>query len=244
MNQPGMNQPAKSLLVVQHTDSEFLGRMEDHLEGRGIRFTYLRPHTTAGALPSSARFTDGLVLLGGGPWGAAGGRDLPTLAQETALAKECLALGTPVVGIGLGAQVLAIAGGGGVRPAPLTFALSEARRTAEDALNGYLPDTFPIAVYMRDWPEPPDYARILAEDDEGRPVLFQIGDNCFGFVGHPGAKRAMIEDLLMEFEESPAEVGAGLDAMARMQPAFEDALVRIMTGLVQRTQWMAREDAS
>ena len=236
-----MTTSEKSLLVVQHTDSEFLGRMEDHLEGRGIRFSYLRPHASAGSLPNSVRFANGLVLLGGGPWGAAGDRDLPTLDQEVSLTKECLALRIPIIGIGLGAQILAIAGGGHARRSPLAFEVAEGRRVADGALNGYLPDRFPIAIYMRDWPVPPDYADVLAEDSAGRPVLFQIGDNCFGFVGHPGAKRAMIEDLIMEFEEAPTDVGPSLEAMTQLQPAFEDALVQIMTGVVQQTRWMSRE---
>ncbi len=64
-----MVRPNRILYVIQHTDSEYLGRMEDHFEGRGIRFTYIRPHTTDGKLPPSARFVDGVIFLGGGPWG-------------------------------------------------------------------------------------------------------------------------------------------------------------------------------
>ncbi|MDD9878965.1 MAG: hypothetical protein OXR84_16145, partial [Magnetovibrio sp.] len=67
-----MVQPARSLYVIQHTDAEYLGHMEDHLEGRGIRFTYMRPHATDGTLPATVQFTDGMIVLGGGPGGAAG----------------------------------------------------------------------------------------------------------------------------------------------------------------------------
>jgi carbamoylphosphate synthase small subunit len=52
-----------------------------------------------------------LVLLGGGPWGSAGTRDLPTLAAEVELARACFARGIPIIGIGLGAQLLALACG-------------------------------------------------------------------------------------------------------------------------------------
>lgn len=233
----------QTVYVIQHTDSEYLGRIEDHLEGRGIRFTYLRPHTAAGTLPSSARFAAGLVLLGGGPWGSAGGRDLPTLGPEISLVKECLAIGTPVIGIGLGAQILAIAAGGGTESAELVFEVGEARRVEAKALDGFLPESYPLAIYMRDRPIPPEYARILAEDWAGRPALFQIGENCFGFTGHPGAKRAMFEDLIMEFEEAPEEAGPGLEAMSSLQPALEDALVHIMTGIIRQTRWMKHDVA-
>ena len=35
--------PMSVVAVVQHTAGEYLGLMEDHLEGRGIRFQYFRP---------------------------------------------------------------------------------------------------------------------------------------------------------------------------------------------------------
>lgn len=228
----------KSLFVIQHTDSEFLGRMEDHFEGRRIRFTYLRPHTGPRQLPASVRFADGLVLLGGGPWTASGAPRLPTLDEEISLCKECLGLGKPVVGIGLGAQVLALAAGGSVAETPLAFAVDEARRIDTDALNGFLPERYPLVVYMRGWPEPPEYARILAVDSRDRPALFQIGANSFGFAGHPGAKRAMVEDLIMEFGDSPDVSAAALESLSAAQPALEASLVKIMTGLIQVTGLM------
>lgn len=231
----------KSVYVLQHTESEFLGRIEDHLEGRGIRFTYFRPFTADGALPATVEFTDGLIMLGGGPWGSAGERDLPTLQEELRLVWLCLERRIPVVGIGLGAQILAIAAGGRSENTPLTFQVSEARRLTDDALNGFLPETFPLAVYMRDRPVPPDDASILAVDGDGRPAVFQVGANCLGFTGHPGAKAAMAEDLLMEFDDAPDDPLPALEALRAVQPAIEDALVQIMTGLVQVTGMMRPE---
>ena len=101
------------IFVVQHTSGEFLGLMEDHLEGRGIRFNYFRPFTAGGGIPATMEFSAGLILLGGGPWGTKGGRAVPTLTEELELARQAIDLGKPVVGIGLGAQILAIAAGGG-----------------------------------------------------------------------------------------------------------------------------------
>ncbi|HTO48005.1 MAG TPA: hypothetical protein VML91_10220 [Burkholderiales bacterium] len=223
--------------VVQHTSAEYLGLVEDHLEGRGIRFKYYRPFAGAAALPDRDAVRDGLVLLGGGPWGSAGARDLPTLKEEVQLARACLMREWPVVGIGLGAQILALAAGGRSEPTGLEFEVSTARRVGASALNGYLPEEYPLAVYMRDRPVPPGHAAVLAEDASGRPALWQLGRNAFGFTGHPGLKVAMVEDLVMEFEETPAEVGPGLERLRVAQRALEDALVPIMTGLVQLTGW-------
>ena len=111
----------KALTVIQHTSAEYLGLMEDHFEGRRIRFTYIRPFTEGVAPPHPDSVADGLVLLGGGPWGSAGDRDLPTLEPEIAIARTCLMVEKPAIGIGLGAQILALAAGGSVEAAPLRF---------------------------------------------------------------------------------------------------------------------------
>lgn len=228
----------KTIHVVQHTSAEYLGLIEDHLEGRGVRFVYHRPFTAKGALPRTDAAGAGLVLLGGGPWGSAGTRDVPTLAGEIELVAGCLARGQPVIGIGLGAQVLALAAGGGSEPAPLEFSVGVAQRTRDDALNGYLPARYPLAVYMRDWPVPPPAAVVLARDAHGRAALWQVGRAAFGFAGHPGMKVAMVEDLVMEFEESPQQIERQLASLRAVQREVEDALVPTMTGLVQLAGWM------
>lgn len=230
----------RTVQVVQHTSAEYLGLIEDHLEGRGVRFRYHRPFAADGALPPAGTVDDGLVLLGGGPWGSAGARDLPTLEAEVALARSSLARRWPVVGIGLGEQILALAAGGGSAEAPLEFRVGSARRTMENALGGYLPAEYPLATYGRDRAVLPPDAVVLAEDDEGRPALWQLGERAFGFRGHPGLKVAMVEDLVLEFEETPpaAQVEPGLARLRAAQRALEDALVPIMTGLVRACGWM------
>ncbi len=224
--------------VVQHDSAEYLGLIEDHLEGRGIRFRYCRPFAGKTPLPKPEAVDDGLILLGGGPWGSAGARDVPTLEQEIALAKACLAADKPILGVGLGAQILAIAAGGGSQAGDLEFSVGTARRTNERALSGYLPPEYPLAIYMRDWPVPPAQAQVLATDERGRPALWQVGAHALGFAGHPGLKVAMVEDLIMEFEEAPAEVAGPLGQLRAVQRRLEDALVPIMTGVIRLTGWM------
>jgi GMP synthase-like glutamine amidotransferase len=228
----------KSLNVVQHTSADYLGLMEDHLEGRRIRFRYFRPFTEQGGTPQPGDVSDGLVLLGGGPWGSAGGRDVPTLQKEIEITRASLELGLPVIGIGLGAQILAIAAGGGSSTGGLVFEVGYARRVRDDALNGFLPERFPLITYMRDRPEPPAHADVLALDGQDRPALFRVGGNSFGFCGHPGFKPAMAEDLIMEFEEGPDDPVPSLEKMRMMVVEVEDALVPVMTGLIQVTGLM------
>ena len=235
--------PMNVVAVIQHTAGEYLGLIEDHLEGRRVRFQYYRPFA-AGKLPAPELPADALLLLGGGPWGAGGSRDLPTLQQEVELVRQRLEEGTPVIGFGLGAQILALASGGGVEARQLSFEILTARRLREDALNGYLPAEFHQVVYMRDWPRPPEAAIVLAEDDRGRPALWQVGENAYGFSGNPGIKLGMVEDLIMEFEEIPEDAAAQLEQLRPLQPVLEDELVPIMTGLVQCTSLMSSPRAA
>ena len=236
--------PMNVVAVIQHTSGEYLGLIEDHLEGRRIRFQYFRPFAGGRKLPAPDLPADALILLGGGPWGSAGGRDLPTLAEEIALTRVRLEEGTPVIGFGLGAQILAIAAGGGSEPADLVFEASTVTRTRDDALNGFLPASFPQVVYMRDRPVLPGSATVLAEDEHGAPAVFCVGDNAYGFLGNPGIKLGMVEDLIMEFEEVPDDSGQALEILRNLQTAIEDALVPIMTGLVQCTSLMSSPRAA
>jgi GMP synthase-like glutamine amidotransferase len=228
----------KSIAVIQHTSSEYLGLIEDHLEGRQIRFQYFRPFTEQGRVPSLKSVSDGLILLGGGPWGSGGKRNAPSLVAEVELTYECLKLGVPIVGIGLGAQILSLAAGGQTAESPLIFEVGYASRIVDDALNGCLPDRYPLIEYVRDRALPPSGAKILSVNEHGDSALFQIGENAFGFSGHPGAKVAMAEDLIMEFEESPLKASERLEPLRMMKTEIEDALVPIMTGLIQLTGLM------
>jgi GMP synthase-like glutamine amidotransferase len=240
--------PMNVVAVIQHTSGEYLGLMEDHLEGRRIRFQYYRPFASGGKLPADDLPADAVILLGGGPWGSAGSRDLPTLAEEIKLTRARLDEGTPVIGIGVGAQILAIAAGGSAQSTGLEFECSTARRICDDALNGYLPEEFEQVIYMRDRPVPPEDAKILAVDEAGRPAVFQVGSgngsSSFGFVGNPGIKVGMVEDLVMEFEEVPAGAVERLETLRALQTRLEDNLVPIMTGLVQCTSLMTAPKAA
>jgi GMP synthase-like glutamine amidotransferase len=224
----------KFLSVVQHTNPEWLGHMEDHLEGRGIRFGYHRPFTSGSKLPDIATVGDGLILLGGGPWGSASpGHILPTLDAEVRLARACLMLDKFVLGIGIGAQILSLAADGSSTASPLRFAVEDAHRASADGLSGLLPATFPSLVYMRDEPAPPAYAEILARNPDGRVSVFQIGRRAFGFAGHPGVRRAMLEELVMEDDAAPANSSEMLQRAGEVGRTVEDALVPIMAGLIR-----------
>ncbi len=228
----------KTLCVLQHVEAENLGLLEDHFEGRNIRFRYCRPFAPGASLPTSAEEYDGLILLGAGPKGIVSGDLIPSLGAELRLTRDFLDRGLPVIGIGIGACILTTAAGGGAEEAPLRFTLDNARRLVPDALGGHVPPTFPVAVYMRDRPVLPGTARVLAVNQHDEPVVFQLRNNCFGFVGHPGIKSALIEDLIMEFEEVPDGTAETLADLRAVQGEIAANLGPIMVGLIQVTDLM------
>lgn len=221
----------KTLCVIQHTEAEYLGLMEDHFEGRNIRFTYKRPFAAGGTIPTDIEGFDGLMLLGGGPYGMVSGHLLPSMLPELRLTRAFLDAGLPVIGCELGALILAVAAGGGADEAPLRFPVGEATATALGREAFDLPRRFPYSAYLRDAPVLPAEAEIVAADAAGAPLAFTVGANAAGFLFHPGAKRGMIEDLIMEFEDTPPDTAESLDALGQVQGDIAETLTGFMVGL-------------
>jgi GMP synthase-like glutamine amidotransferase len=228
----------RKLCVLQHTEAEYLGRMEDHLENRAISFGYARPFVPGGAVPPDARGYDGLVVLGTAPYGVTSGPLLPSLGAEIRLVRDFLARRLPVIGFGTGATLLCIASGGGAEEAALKVEVGEVRRVDPEALSGHLPAAYLQLVCMRDRPVLPADATILARDAAGDPALFAVRENCLGFAGHPGIKAGMLEDLILAFDAMPEESTAALVELRARQTAFSGALGDIMIGIMKATGLM------
>ena len=228
----------KTVLVVQHTEAEYLGLIEDHLEGRNIRFTYARPFAHGGGIPADRGAYDGLVLLGGGPYGLVSGHLLPSVLPELRLTRTFLEAGLPVMGMELGAFILGGAAGVGADEAPLRLEIATARRVAEGALAGQLPERFPLACYLRDRPVLPAGAEVLAVDEDGAPLVFALGANSLGFLGHPGTKSGMVEDLVMEFADTPPDTAEALAVLRELQGEIAAALSDMMIGICRHTGLM------
>ncbi len=139
-------------------------------------------------MPASADGFAGLVLLGAGPNGVVSGSLIPSLGPELRLTRDFLDRGLPVVGIGVGCCILTTAAGGGADDAPLRFTVERARRSGPGALAGHLPETFPIAVYMRDRPVLPADAEVLAAGAGGEPVRFSAARELPGLPRPSGSQ--------------------------------------------------------
>ena len=101
------------LLALQHIACEHPGVFTEVMAERGVEATAVELDEGE-PLPDWREFD--AVLAMGGPMGAADDRDHPWLAAERELIAAAVAAGRPVLGVCLGAQLIAAALGGEVLP--------------------------------------------------------------------------------------------------------------------------------
>ena len=126
----------KRALIIRHHESETMGdNFREILEGRGFRLIPCNIFETAPRYdvfdPPSLDGVD-LVMAFGGPMSV--NDDLPALHAERRYVSDALALGKPVFGVCLGAQMMAAALGGKVEPSGgYQFGLRKIHVSAEGA---------------------------------------------------------------------------------------------------------------
>ncbi|HEX3694422.1 MAG TPA: gamma-glutamyl-gamma-aminobutyrate hydrolase family protein [Polyangia bacterium] len=108
--------PIKSAVVLQHAPTEGPGRVADLLAEQGVAVSCRQVY--AGEPVPGHLDDDALLVVMGGPMGVgdAGDRRYPFLGREIALLQQLVAADRPVLGICLGAQLLAAGGGARVYP--------------------------------------------------------------------------------------------------------------------------------
>jgi len=105
-----------SLLVFQHVAFEILGTLNPLLKKRGFRIRYVNFDREPAAQPKIEGY-DGIVVLGG-PMSVYDVVEYPNLETEMALLREAIHREIPILGICLGAQLIARALGADVAPNP------------------------------------------------------------------------------------------------------------------------------
>lgn len=104
----------RKLLVFQHSAREPLGVLDPLLRRAGFRIRYINFSRQPELKPDVSRY-HALVVLGG-PMNVDQQHLHPHLVTEIAVIREALARGIPILGICLGAQLLAAALGANVQP--------------------------------------------------------------------------------------------------------------------------------
>lgn len=231
----------RALLVVQHEDRVPLGR----ISFPGLAVEVVRPYR-GDPLPARLDRHAGLVVLGGTM--AAWEDDVaPWLPATRALLAASVADGAPVLGICLGAQLLALACGGRVERGGDGPELGIVQVRATDAAAG---DAL-TAGLGRSWPAPsghhdavtrlPAGAVLLASTDRYPHQAFRLGARAWGVQYHPEATAEVFADWMAADGEvlraqgtGPADVVAAFEAA---DPALADvaaehgrAFARAVTG--------------
>lgn len=212
--------------VIRHVHFEDLGLLEPLLTARGFDIRYHEAWSTDFQAAADA---DMVVLLGG-PISVNDTDDYPFLGPEIALAARRLAHDQPLLGLCLGAQIIAKAAGGTIRPGPeKEIGWAPLRLTAEGLAS-------PL-VHLRDVPvlhwhgeicELPDDIPPLASTGACRYQAFQVGEWCLALQFHAEAGVHGIEPWLvghtLEIEQTNgASVGRLRADTAAFGPNLEKA---------------------
>lgn len=191
-------------VVMQHEENEGPGLLGPALEAAG--FTLVKRFRGVKREDVDAE----LVVVLGGAMGVYEADRHPFLGEELALLAERLALSRPVLGICLGAQLLAAAGGSEVFLGKngLEVGVAPVRWTkegqADPVLAGVRPRTT-VAHWHQDTFKPVPGAVLLASTDRYSQQAFRLGDS-YGFQFHLELTADEFERWLAHGEEELVEL--------------------------------------
>ena len=187
----GMNQSEGTelrrpqLLVIRQLTSKGLGALSSVFESLGFQVVTL--DAPSDDLASVHALDPDLVIVLGGPVSAMDDQRFPFLRDELRIIEQRLQAGRPLLGICLGAQLIARALGGrivsGAAPELGWWPVDLAPAGQSSCLR-YL-DQVPLLHWHRDAMELPDSARCLASTDACPVQAFSASSSVLGLQFHP-----------------------------------------------------------
>ncbi len=224
------------LLVVQPSEIDPVGRLGQWLEDAGAELEVVRPPR----IPAAEELEEyqGLVVLGG-EMGALDDPEHPWLADVRALLSSAVSRRTAVLGICLGAQLLAVATGGRVaalRAGAEVGTLLVAKRdaAAQDSLLGELPLTPDVLQFHNDEVvRLPPSAQLLASSPNSENQAFRVGPCAYGFQFHIETEPDTVLDWARRMPETAERARAGQLDPAHLA-AFHDELAESWAPVAER----------
>ena len=216
--------------IVEHAPKEGPYALGAALEAAGLPTRVCR--TWAGdRVPDTTDDLVGLVVMGGT---MAAYEDFPGRSAELALLRAALDAEIPVLGVCLGAQLLAVAAGGVARPgngAQIGWAdvrMTEAAHA--DALFTAVPELLRVLHWHGDTMDLPAGATLLASCDRYPVQAFRIGGSAWGMQFHLEAD----ETAVGAFADAFPEEAATAPGVVESAPAELAVLARHRDGVFKR----------
>ena len=199
----------KRLLVLQHIAHEILGTLNPLLKRAGFRIRYINFSRHPDAQPSLDGY-DGLVILGG-PMSVNDSDRFPHLSMEMHLIEQAMKRNLPVLGICLGAQLIAKALGADVYPNREKeigwYDVAPTEEAKNDPLLGALGESEKIFQWHGDTFDIPRTSRHLAFSSLCSNQAFRYGSKVYGFQFHLEVDDRMIQRWL-RVEENQIEIAS------------------------------------
>jgi GMP synthase (glutamine-hydrolysing) len=204
----------KKLLVCQHVAHEILGTLNPLLKRAGFRIRYVNFARHPDAQPNLDGY-DGIVILGG-PMSANDTDHLPHLATEMKLIEQAMCRNLPVLGICLGAQLIAKTLGAAVylnhEKEIGWYDVSPTGEANSDPLLAEFRDSEKIFQWHGETFDMPRSTNHLAFSTLCANQAFRYGDNVYGFQFHLEVDEPMIHRwLLLAEQRNDLNLGGTID---------------------------------
>ena len=209
----------RGILLVQHAESEGPGLLAQALDERRLPVRLVRADRGE-SVPRGAAGAAAVIILGG-PMGVHEEDRFPHLRDEILLASDALRLGVPILGVCLGAQVLAAAAGARVYRGPAQeigwFPTTLTAAGRADPILGLLPGEAMVFHWHGDTFDPPPGATLLASSRLYEQQAFRLSPRAWGVQFHPEITEAMVDDWAGRAREDEAAAFGGAEGAARMR---------------------------